>query len=379
MPQIFLSLKCPNCGKGIKPEVSLCPHCGVDLDAPLEESELGELVQEYLVRAQKILDSGRGLKNALTSCDEALEVDPTCAPAHNLRGLILDGMGKPVLAMRAYREALRLDPNYTEAQQNLAEAESEYRQPVQKKGAKFLPARVVFGIVLCMVVGTGAFLIINSLRNYLLTPKTTILLEPDLALAPNYTKPDLDNCAEILSQRWQAMGYGWVRFKANDQGQITAQIPEDVDAETIRRSIALGVIEFVDFGKTSLPDGATVYTDIDNPFLPRATGKQWHTIMQGQDIQTATANPESKDVYNISFTLTKDGTKIFKDYTSGNIGSYLGVVLDKVVLMTPMINSTIADGQGVIAGNYTKASASALAAILSSRPLPIPLKLIEKK
>ncbi len=76
----------------------------------------------------------------------------------------------------------------------------------------------------------------------------------------------------------------------------------------------------------------------------------------------------------ISFTLTAEGTKIFADFTTKNVGRYLGIVLDKVVVSSPVINSPITDGQAIIQGSFTAEEANALVAYLRTKgPLPLPL------
>jgi tetratricopeptide (TPR) repeat protein len=53
---------------------------------------------------------------------------PDLAEAHNLRGTILDALGQKEQAIDAYQEALRLQPTFRDAQNNLHEAEAELRE-----------------------------------------------------------------------------------------------------------------------------------------------------------------------------------------------------------------------------------------------------------
>jgi tetratricopeptide (TPR) repeat protein len=125
MPVMFVTLRCPDCGKNITDTDVVCPRCGVELDAPLEETERQELAQPYLEKAKNALEAGKNLKGALLNCNEAIAYIPESAEAHNLRGLILDVMGKTDESILAYREALRLDPDFADAKENLAELEAE--------------------------------------------------------------------------------------------------------------------------------------------------------------------------------------------------------------------------------------------------------------
>ena len=123
----LIALHCPDCGKAISEQDQVCPHCGVDLEAPLDEAQLQTLAAEHLEKAQNGYDLGWDFKGALAECDLALEYTPNSARLHNLRGLILDALGKTGLAVQAYKQALRLDPDLAEARDNLVDAEAELR------------------------------------------------------------------------------------------------------------------------------------------------------------------------------------------------------------------------------------------------------------
>jgi len=127
MSNIFLKLHCPNCGKNISDSDNLCPHCGVNLDAPLEKAELEALAQQCLEIAKKTLESGSNLKDALVNCDQAIEYVPELSDAYNLRGLILGAMGKTADSILAYQQAVDLNPDFTAAKKNLAEAKTHDR------------------------------------------------------------------------------------------------------------------------------------------------------------------------------------------------------------------------------------------------------------
>ena len=62
------------------------------------------------------------------------------------------------------------------------------------------------------------------------------------------------------------------------------------------------------------------------------------------------------------------------DFSSNNVGHYLGVVMDKVVISAPMISTHMPIGKGVIQGNFTQESTEDLAMYITIGALPIPLK-----
>jgi len=87
--------------------------------------------QQHLEQAYAHEEEGR-LADALRECELAIQVAPEAAEAHNLQGIVLEQLGHKERAMVAYREAVRLDPDFEEAQQNLLEAQGELRESQQR-------------------------------------------------------------------------------------------------------------------------------------------------------------------------------------------------------------------------------------------------------
>jgi Flp pilus assembly protein TadD len=65
---------------------------------------------------------------ALIECDAALAADPGPAEAHNLRGMVLEALGRPDEALEAYRTAVELEPEFGDARENLRELSAELRE-----------------------------------------------------------------------------------------------------------------------------------------------------------------------------------------------------------------------------------------------------------
>jgi tetratricopeptide (TPR) repeat protein len=57
--------------------------------------------------------------NALTEVEAVLAVAPANAEAHNLRGAVLEGLGRRQEALAAYEESVRLKPDYAAALANV--------------------------------------------------------------------------------------------------------------------------------------------------------------------------------------------------------------------------------------------------------------------
>ncbi|MEW5938439.1 MAG: protein translocase subunit SecD, partial [Chloroflexota bacterium] len=106
----------------------------------------------------------------------------------------------------------------------------------------------------------------------------------------------------------------------------------------------------------------------------------YHTVMTGADLKTATVGQDpTSGRYYIAFTLTAEGAQIFSQHTSTHTQQYLGIVLDKTVISSPIINQAITSGEGQISGNFTYESANQLAIQLRYGSLPIPVKVVESR
>ena len=382
----FLSLRCPACGKKIAEDVSLCPHCGIDLDAPLGDIERRTIAKQYSDKAQKTYDKGRNIKSALGDIDLAIQFEPESAEFHNLRGLILDAIGKTDDAINSYHEAIRLNPNLEDAKANLIDAESDIGNESRKKLSnnstqQDILLKVAIGVIstlviICFISGIGLLYVFG--RDYF-GPKISIVFEPDFSQISAIDSSALEKTAEILTTRVHNLGYSNISFIVNDNNQIISKVPSYIDTKSLVEKISpIGLLEFVDLGNTPLPQGTVISTDLEDVYIQQTTDeKRWHTIMANEGINEASISKDEAGNFQIMFSLTDKGKKVFADHTTANIGAYLGIVLDKVVMSVPIINQPITDGQGMISGAYTQESAQDLVIILKATPLPIPIKLVQ--
>ncbi|MCC7259532.1 MAG: protein translocase subunit SecD [Alphaproteobacteria bacterium] len=81
----------------------------------------------------------------------------------------------------------------------------------------------------------------------------------------------------------------------------------------------------------------------------------------------------------VSFRFNSLGAKKFGETTSQNVGQPFAIVLDGVVISSPVIREPILGGRGIISGNFTVESANDLALLLRAGALPAPLKVLEER
>ncbi len=239
------------------------------------------------------------------------------------------------------------------------------------------------------------------------------LLQADVANCSSVTQNDMQVTRQILESRANALGVGEIVMQIAGQCRIVAEFPGVSNPEEVVAALQqTALLEFVDMGSNPLAEGTTVQTDYGQSAsagapaaltpsptatlsvtatpqasataqagaTPTAAPQIYHTVMTGSALDTVTVQAGSlAGQYEIAFTLKAAGAKVFSDYTTGHVGQYLAIVLDKKVLSAPVIKTAITDGQGVIQGSFTSDTANALAVQLRYGALPVPVKVVESQ
>ena len=236
-----------------------------------------------------------------------------------------------------------------------------------------------------------------------------VLLEADVpegAMSESELADSMETARTIMENRTNALGVSENLLQIAGNRRIVGEFPGLKNTDEVLSIIQqTGLLEFVDTGDINLPEGAVVQTDFatgsttetpaptETPTItetPTAEGTPaptenatpptvYHTIMTGKDLQQVQVTQDRLGQYVIQFDLTPEGASIFAEHTAANVGKYLTIVLDKRVISSPVINSAIPDGQGIIQGSFTAESANALAVQLRYGSLPVPLKVVETR
>jgi preprotein translocase subunit SecD len=213
-----------------------------------------------------------------------------------------------------------------------------------------------------------------------------VLLEADVPATTTINRDEMETARDIVENRTNAMGVSENLIQVAGDRRIVGEFPGVEDSDAVLDIIQqTGLLEFVDTGDVSAEEGTILQTDFitgSAPANPSTDGTQqvYHTIMTGKELTSVSVSPDQlSGRYEINFSLSPEGTTIFANHTALNTGKYLTIVLDKRVISSPVINSSIPDGQGSISGNFTADTANELAVQLKYGSLPIPLKVVETR
>jgi preprotein translocase subunit SecD len=195
----------------------------------------------------------------------------------------------------------------------------------------------------------------------------------------------MQDARQILENRSNGLGVSEVTLQVAGDRRIVGEFPGVTDTEQVVAVLKqTGLLEFVDFGDNPPAEGTIVKTDYagtgsEAPAVAEGDETVWHTVMTGAQLSSVGVSTDPLGAYVINFELKPEGAQIFREHTTANVQKILGIVLDKTVISTPVINTPITEGQGIIQGNFTVQSANALAIQLRYGSLPVPLEMVESR
>ena len=156
----------------------------------------------------------------------------------------------------------------------------------------------------------------------------------------------INGTISIIQQRLADKGYTEANVQQIGGNGIRVEIP-DVQDDTVLDLI-----------------GAAAKLEFKNP--------EGETFMTGDMVKTATYYYSEGD-HQVAFSLTDEGSKLFGEVTSANIGRRIAIYLDGEELISPTVESAITNGSGVINGMGSAERATTIAAKIQSGALPLEL------
>jgi protein-export membrane protein SecD len=99
--------------------------------------------------------------------------------------------------------------------------------------------------------------------------------------------------------------------------------------------------------------------------------------VNGADLTDAQPSFDQNNRSVVTFRFNQKGAVRFGKLTADNVGKPFAIVLDDVIMSSPVINDAILGGSGQISGNFSVDESNALAIVLRSGALPAKLNVVE--
>jgi preprotein translocase subunit SecD len=207
---------------------------------------------------------------------------------------------------------------------------------------------------------------------------------------------------KVIENRIDQLGVVEPTIQRQGLNRVIVELPGIQDPQRAINLIGkTALLEFVDTGVQGLPEGARWSADgktvtLPGPFQAPAPGQptppgqqaqartvplEKKVVLTGGDLETAQGafNQQTTEPV-VNFTFKGQAARKFEDYTAANVGKYLTIALDNVVISSPVIRDRISGGTGQISGGFrTIDEARDLAVLLRGGALPIPMQLVENR
>ncbi len=207
---------------------------------------------------------------------------------------------------------------------------------------------------------------------------THLVLDADMKdIKPEDRSSALDSARQVIERRVNFFGVSEPivqTAQSQDSYRIIVELPGVSDVSQaealIGQTAQLDFREFTDNNATIA--ATTTYEDLFA--MTKSVG------ITGKDLTRAQVTFDSTSGEpQVAIAFSADGNKKFADVTRRLVGKRLAIFLDQIMIMDPVVQQEIADGQAVINGQFTQQQAKDLALQLNAGALPVPVKVVEKR
>ena len=205
-----------------------------------------------------------------------------------------------------------------------------------------------------LVIGDYAFKSFNSAitRGLDLQGGVSVLMEIQ---KDDVTQEELESTKQHLELRVNKLGVAETVVTTEGDKRIRVDIPGQFDSNEIVKSLS--------------QSGNLVFK-----------GPDGEEILSGSDVKKATAQlNQQTGKYEVGLEFNDEGTVKFADATSKYIGQKIGIYLDDEAISEPTVQVAITDCKASITGSETLEENKALAGMINSGALPVPVKSISVK
>jgi SecD/SecF fusion protein len=192
--------------------------------------------------------------------------------------------------------------------------------------------------------------------------------------------------AAVAKLRGRIDEFGVKETSISRQGRksILVKIPGVVDRKIVDQLKEAGKLEFKLVSDDQEMMSQAVDGDIPQGYqLKKHKGTQLlvesKPVLTGSDLSESFVGFDQYGGSEVRLKFTSQGAKKFGKVTQQNSGKALAIILDGVIKSAPRIQEAIMGGRAQITGDFSADEAKAIASILNSGALPVPLSVEEER
>lgn len=208
-----------------------------------------------------------------------------------------------------------------------------------------------------------------------------VILKADMADIAEADREDaLVAAQEIIRRRVDLYGVSEPVIQTSKSGDEYRLIVELPGVRDPQEALALvGTTAQLDFRLETVIDLPTDETEATAAALQTTTAFL-PTELTGKELTKASPqfDPQTGEPV-IALQFDERGTEIFADLTSNNVGKRIGIFIDGLPIVAPVVSTPILNGQAVMTGSYTVDDAKQLAIQLNAGALPVPIEILEQR
>ncbi len=199
-------------------------------------------------------------------------------------------------------------------------------------------------------------------------------------IQPSDQADALNAIRDTIERRVNSFGVSEPVVQVSGNNQISIELP---GIKNINDAInQIGQTPTLNF-ETQNPAAQTGTVSASGTVALNAASQWVSTGLSGKQLERATVDfQQGQGLSNqvvVDLQFDSDGTKLFSQLTSANIGKPIGIFLDGQLISAPIVQTAITNGTAVISGNFTVDQAKELVNSLNSGALPVPIKLISEE
>ncbi len=193
----------------------------------------------------------------------------------------------------------------------------------------------------------------------------------------------MESARDVIERRVNAFGVSepvvQVNKGSNGEYRIIAELAGIKDVKQAIQMIGeTPILEFKEQDDNAAAIQADASTTTALTVNPDSLWK--NTELTGKYLKRAILEFSPNDgTPEVSLEFNSEGSKMFEDITTRNVGRPVAIFLDGYVISAPTVNEKITGGKAVISGQFNIDEAKLLVKRLNSGALPVPVSLVSQK